>query len=283
MNILIEPNPTRDHELKIAREAAKILCDAGACTVMRTETYEVLCRDVENALCLDEVDIYPDAVVAIGGDGTFLKAAREACVYGAPIVGVNLGSVGFLMELDKEELKKLSSIATGEYSVEERMMLRAVICRDGKTVYDEHALNDCIISRGGTMRSITLQLYSDGNHIKAINGDGVVIATPTGSTAYSMSAGGPVVDPKTECIIVTPICPHALYAKSFVLDKEREVTIEVDSLEGREAGLSTDGVDSVPLCQGDKIVIRRAERKIRKIKLNSISFFERLGRKLGDR
>jgi len=283
MKILISPNPSRDTDLKLTAVAARILSDAGA-EVLLPEYARPICAEkgFEKIIYYDgEIGAHaPEAVIAVGGDGTFLKTAREAARCDSPIIGVNLGNIGFLTGLDPCDISMLKNLLTGEYRIEERMMLDVVISRGGEDIFRESALNDAIISRGATMRNIPLSLYSDGNEIKTFYGDGVVIATPTGSTAYSMSAGGPIVDPEAECIIVTPVCPHAFYAKSFVLEKNRRVSIRIGSLEQREARLSLDGMDSVTLETLDDITVTRSCRMIKIIKLKNGGFFERLKNKL---
>ena len=219
MRVLISPNPSRDINFEATRKAAEVLLSAGA-EVMLPDCVKSGCGLPKVTYCGGDIRGYkPDFVVSIGGDGTLLKAAREAVRCGAPVIGVNLGALGFLTGLDLCEIDRLELLLKGEYIVEKRMMPEVKILRENTEIYSEIALNDCVISRGLKMRTIPLSLFSDGNEIKTFNGDGVVIATPTGSTAYSMSAGGPIVDPEAECIVITPICPHALHAKSFISEK----------------------------------------------------------------
>ncbi len=212
-----------------------------------------------------------------------MSAAHKAAGYGVPLVGVNLGTVGFLTELEPKDIHLLTRLTTGEYRLEERMMLSIQLIRDGKCVYETTALNDCIVSRGGILRSIPLVLQSDGKTLTTLLGDGVIVATPTGTTAYSLSAGGPIVEPMAESITITPICAHALYAKAFVLRPERVVSILVGPMEGKDAYVSGDGVNSVPLCTGDKIVVHRSRLTTRIVKFGNDNFYDILKEKLIDR
>lgn len=168
-----------------------------------------------------------DMLICFGGDGTILHAAKDANACHVPVLGVNLGSVGFMAELEQGELSMLSRLAAGKYAIEERMMLDVVVRREGKTVYSELALNDAAVTKGAVARVVDLEVYGDKVLISSFSADGVLISTPTGSTAYSMSAGGPIVEPTAENIIVTPICPHALSARSFVLGRGRTVSVKL--------------------------------------------------------
>lgn len=283
MKILIAPNPSRDVDLKATIDISRLLAEAGA---------EVLLPEYAKGPEMPDRAAYygcairacaPDVIITVGGDGTLLKAAREAAYGGFPVVGVNLGNTGFLTELDPGETVLLKRLLTGEYRVEKRMMLDIEIHRGSSLIYAESALNDCIIGRGSKMRNIPLSLYSDESEIKTFYGDGVVIATPTGTTAYSLSAGGPIVDPMAECIVITPVCPHAFYARSFVLEKNRMVKVKIGSLEQREARLSCDGVDSVTLETDDIVTIKRSEREFKIIKLKNSGFFDKLKSKLAEK
>ncbi len=284
MNLYILPNTQRDPDFQYTQAAARICADAGA-SVLLPPNVPLLpdCRSITSAPSAVLSDFVPDAIIVLGGDGTLLRASREAAPLGIPMLGVNLGNVGFLTELDRHSLPQLSRIVSGHYRIEERMMLRAAILRDGCEIYSACALNDCIITRGETFRNISLRLSSDRQEIKTFSGDGLVISTPTGSTAYSLSAGGPVVDPAAGVFVVTPICAHALYAKSFVLSDSREIRVESRNDNGKAVRFSCDGVDSIPVYDGDTAVITRSTLTTRLIRLNGDDFFEKLNSKLSER
>jgi NAD+ kinase len=281
VKVLLEPNRTKDLCYRVTAQAAQILHEAGAKVfVAEPEAKECLPDFVE--LLKGDLSGF-SAVVAFGGDGTLLSAAHRAADFGVPLVGVNLGTVGFLTEVEPKDIGLLVRLTTGAYSLEERMMLSILLYREDKVIYETNALNDCIVSRGGTPRSIPLVLQSDGKTLKTLLGDGVIVATPTGTTAYSLSAGGPIVEPMAESITITPICAHALYAKAFVLRPERVVSILIGPMEGKEAWLSGDGVESVPLCSGDRIVVHRSRLTTRIVKFGNDNFYDILKEKLMDR
>jgi NAD+ kinase len=282
MKILLFPNSDRDKGYAGTFAAAEVLLRAGAEVVLSDEhsgAAAVLPSGVKfEGGGMDKIK--PDIVAALGGDGTFLKAARQAAACGIPIMGVNHGNVGFLTEVEPCNIDCLAALITGGYRIEERMMLDAHLLRGGEEKCRLTALNDCVITRGARARNIHLSLFSDGCELTEIHGDGVVVSTPTGTTAYSLSAGGPIVEPAAECIVITPVCAHALYARSFVMDRKRTISVKVGRLDGREAYLSADGVDCIPLCRGDEIRISRSATVCRVIKISGNNFFNILKEKL---
>lgn len=285
MKIVLSPNPFRDKGLKAAQSAARILNNAGVdtriCLPFSTEGTDI--KFPRQVACCDMQKELPDAdiLICFGGDGTILHAAKDANTFGIPILGVNMGSVGFMAEVEQSELSLLSKLAVGKYTVESRMMLTVEIRRDGKTVFSDLALNDAVITKGAVARVVEMEVRSDKVPITAFSGDGVIISTPTGSTAYSMSAGGPIVEPTAENIIVTPICPHVVNARSFVLDHRRAVTVRMRSMSRKTAYLSVDGGKAFKLNGGDIMHIRQADTKTNLVRLTGRSFYEIITQKLG--
>ncbi|MBR6728942.1 MAG: NAD(+)/NADH kinase, partial [Clostridia bacterium] len=214
--ILVMPNRDRDPDFTYTKEV--LACLSGQAEV-------VLCEDFAKELpgasaFLPRADLYKEVscVIALGGDGTLLQAAREAAVNKRPVLGINLGYLGFLTEVERHEIKEsLARVLSGDYMVEERLMLQGVLQRKEKETIHFEALNDIVVARSCGTRLIDLHLCLDGEPVDEFKADGMIIATPTGSTAYSMSAGGPIVDPAVESILLTPICPHKLYAKNLVV------------------------------------------------------------------
>lgn len=217
-------------------------------------------------------------VVSLGGDGTIMHTARRMVGHDIPILGVNLGTVGFLAGLDRSELRLLLPAAAGEFTPSPRMMLRAEVLRGGAVVHAGYALNDVYLR--GVVQSIRMTARGDGHKILEFAGDGIVIASPTGSTAYSMAAGGPLVEPTAENIILTPICPHALAARSFVLAPDRVVTVTVGELRGR-AVISVDG-GSFEARSGDVVRVRKAEYKTMIAQVGEKAFYDIVYEKLGE-
>ncbi len=219
--------------------------------------------------------------VTFGGDGAILRAARALCGTQIPILGINLGHKGFMAELEPGEVGLAETAFRGKFTVEPRMMADVNVYRDGKPVYSDFALNEAVV--GGVARVISVNVYGDGRRIMGFDGDGVIVSTPTGSTAYSLSAGGPIVEPTARSLIVTPVCPHILSARSYVLSPERTVTVELGELGRKEAYISVDGVESVRLLTGDRVEVRASATVTKLVRVTGRSFYEKVSSKLGER
>jgi len=225
-----------------------------------------------------------DLIICLGGDGTFIKTARTAYLYNLPILGINLGSLGFLTDIEKGEIDKaVENIFQNNFNIEERMMLLSKIYKDGKLFAEDVAINDVSISRAGILRILHLSTYIDENFFDMFPGDGIVVATPTGSTAYSMSAGGPIAEPTSKLIIVTPICPHLLYSRSFVASDERKIRICVSDGFEHKALVTVDGQKNYEITGGDYIEIEKAPSTVKILKIHSKNFFTVLRNKIYNR
>lgn len=285
MKAVLSPNPYRDRGLKAAQSAEKILRSSGVETAMCLP-FSVEGSNVELPKHIQFKQMQTelkdaDLLICFGGDGTILHAAKDANAFHVPILGVNLGSVGFMAELELGELSVLSRLAAGKYSIEDRMMLDVTVRREGKIIYSDIALNDAAVTKGAVARVVDLEVYGDRVLISSFSADGVVISTPTGSTAYSMSAGGPIVEPTAENILVTSICPHALSARSFVLGRERVVSVKLGKMARKTAYLSVDGGKAFRLIGGDIVEARQSKSKTRLVRVSGRSFYEILSQKLG--
>ena len=285
MKVVLSPNPYRDRGLRAAQAAEKILRNVGVETAMclpfsveggGTE----LPRHITLKNTQEELKT-ADMLVCFGGDGTILHAAKDANAFGVPILGVNLGSVGFMAELEQSELSMLSKLAAGKYTTESRMMLDVAVRRDGKVIFSDIALNDAVLTKGAVARVLELEVYADKALMVRFSADGVIVATPTGSTAYSMSAGGPIVEPTAENMIVTPICPHALSARSVILGRERLVSLKMGRLTRKTAYLSVDGGKAFKLNGGDVVETKVSKSKTRLVRVTGRTFYEILNHKLG--
>lgn len=286
MNVILSPNPYRDRGLKAARSAKKVLEDCGVHTViclpfeLDENSRLEMPANVELGKLEEELK-GADILVCFGGDGTILHAARDANPHNVPILGVNLGSVGFMAELEQGELSMLSRLATGKYEIERRMMLDVAVRREGRRIFSETALNDAVITKNAVGRVLDLEVTGDRAVISSFSGDGVIIATPTGSTAYSLAAGGPIVEPTAENTIMVPISAHSLHAKPFVLDSARTVGVRIAPGSRKSAYLSVDGGRAFKIQPGDWVECRKAEQTTRLIRLTGRSFYERINQKLG--
>jgi len=224
---------------------------------------------------------HAEMIITFGGDGTILRAARASSDMNVPILGVNLGGKGFMAELESEELGIIDAVVSGDYRIESRMMLDVEVMRDSELVYKDYALNDIVIR--GENKVIDLMIFGDGHLITHFSGDGAVIATPTGSTAYSMAAGGPIVEEAAHNIIVTPVCAHVLQAKSFVLVSDRRVSVELGYRKNNPAYMSVDGENHQNIQTGDVMYIHKSERCTRLVRLSNRNFYKKVSEKLGER
>lgn len=284
MKIILSPNPYRDKGLNAVRTAEQILRGVGVetalCLPFRPDHLNDLPRDIQLRDIHTELK-NADMIICFGGDGTILHSARFARSANIPILGVNMGSVGFMAELEVSELPMLRRLADGCFTTEERMMLEMRVLRGERTIFRDTALNDVVISNGAVARVIDVAVFADKVKMMEFSGDGIIVCTPTGSTAYSMSAGGPIVEPTAENIIITPICAHDLLTKSCVLGKERTVAIRVGHLSHKSAYLSSDGGRAFRLSAGDVVEMRCASQKLSLVRMTGRSFYELLNQKLG--
>ena len=217
-----------------------------------------------------------DCVLVLGGDGTLIRAARDMHSYDVPLLGINMGTLGYLTEVELQNVEEvLDQLFEGETQVEKRMMLCGIINEK-----EQHlAFNDIVVTRLGALRVIHFKLYVNGELLNTYHADGMIVSTPTGSTAYNLSAGGPIVEPTASIVVITPICSHALNTSSIVLSAEDEITIEITpDREGHSqtVGLSFDGEINMELKTGDSLLIRKSEAETELLKLSDVSFLERM-------
>ena len=240
----------------------------------------------EVAHAAGDISSKAECILVLGGDRTMLQAAKETAGRNIPLLGINLGSLGYLAEVEIQSLEEaLDKLLAGEYETEERMMLSGTIHHLNEQIRTSPALNDIAITRCGTLQIIKLNIFVNGKFLCQWKADGIILSTPTGSTGYSMSAGGPLVVPGADLLLLTPICAHTLNARSIVLKGEDEVEIEVAY--GRNGTrlmveANSDGSEKFIMETGDRICIRRAEETITTIKLSKVSFLEMLHKKLSD-
>ncbi len=279
--IALCPNPFRDLELSFTKNVMLLLHDAGfetaVCPVFADDEPEAIPQDVSVSRITDVADDCSLAVV-IGGDGTMLAVARQLHGYDLPMLGVNLGTKGFMTSLEQENISLIVEAAKGHYQLSRRMMLDVELIRAGKEIYNDCALNDAVIHGYGDC--VTITAWCNAQRMTSFTGDGVILSTPTGSTGYSMSAGGPIVEPDAENIILSPICAHVMGARSFVLDPTREIMIRTDKSHGRRAYLSMDGNSVYDLENGDILRVRRSKHYALMAEMGLKSFYETAFEKL---
>lgn len=227
-----------------------------------------------------------DVMLVLGGDGTVLQAARESLDRNIPIIGVNMGTLGYMTEIEPANLEEaLEQLLLGKYETEGRMMLKGALDGDKTPMQEEYALNDIVLSRRGPLQIIKFHVYVNGQLLNTYEGDGIILTTPTGSTGYNLSAGGPLVAPKAELIVMTPICPHSLNQRSVVFSAEDCIEIEVPlGRDGKpqQVEVSFDGTVSIPLKAGDKLSVKKADRKTTFLQLSHISFLDILSKKMAN-
>lgn len=222
-----------------------------------------------------------ECIIVLGGDGTLIQAARDTAVHSIPLVGVNLGTLGYLTEADLDGLyPMLDSLMEGAFVIEKRMMLKGEVYRQGRLIARDIALNDIVITRNGSLQVLRFKVFVNGEFLNLYTADGIIYATPTGSTAYNLSAGGPIMIPGASMIVMTPICPHSLHNRSIVLSGDAQVEIELCRGSGQSAVFDGDMV--IDLIPEDRILISKADTVVRMLKLSKISFFQTLRKKMSD-
>ena len=280
--VVLTPNPYRDKNFQTVRNAVAILEESGIetrlCLPFEVDktfelpsdlTFYKLERELPNA----------DLVICFGGDGTILHMAKAATKHSIPILGVNIGTMGFMAELESNEMEKLKQLANGEYKIDRRMMLDVTVRREREVLYRDICLNHVVITKGAVARIVHLSVRCDGVQAMECGGDGIIIATPTGSTAYNLSAGGPIVEPEARSILVTPICAHDMVSRSIVTSDKRTISVALVRNARRNAFLSVDGGKAIRLNMGDITTIRKSNMETKLLRLKERSFFDVLNTK----
>ena len=275
--VVLSPNPYRDKDFKTLRDAMTVLKNAGietrVCLPFEVDRTYDLPRDIRFSR-LDRELPGADMVICFGGDGTLLHMAKAATRHGVPVLGVNIGTMGFMAELESSELSELSRIATGDYTIDNRMMLDVTVHRDRDIIFHDLCLNDVAITKGAVARIVHLRVKCDGVQAMECGGDGIIVSTPTGSTAYSLSAGGPIVEPDAHSILVTPICAHDVASRCIVVSDKRTVSVAMTQNARRNAYLSVDGGRTLRMNMGDVATIRKSDLHTRLVRLKDRSFFD---------
>lgn len=282
MTVYIAPNTGKSSAGEVALRAAQILQTHGASVLMDQELRPSCniagVQYLPFADCLEKTD----AILTIGGDGTILQMANQTLNYHKPILGINLGRCGFLATCEVDELEtKLSAVAHGQYSLDTRMLLYVRVLGDPN--WEGHALNDVVVTKGRLQQAIDFSVYCDDILVEHFRGDGVIVATPTGSTAYSLAAGGPILDSQTKGIVVTPICPHSLATPAMVFAQERKIHICVGQVADDEVFISCDGDSGYSLRAGATAMVRLSDQVIQLITFSKAEQFQAIDQKLRSR
>ena len=281
-------NTLKDPARKVARQIQEYLLSRGKeCIIQEECQNEEIAGDLGVNFKYTDVTKIPedtDCILALGGDGTLLQAARDTVERKIPLLGINLGTLGYLAEIDRQNIHQALECLIGQkYEVKDRMMLEGTAYHQNKKLMEDIALNDIVIGRVGRLRILNLRIFLNGAYLTSYSADGIIVSTPTGSTGYSLSAGGPIIDPEANLIAITPIAAHTLNARTIILPDDVEITIEIGNRKGTfhdEAEATFDGDTSVKLNSFDKIVIRKSKKITRMVKINQISFVEVLRNKM---
>lgn len=282
MTVYIAPNTGKSSAGEVALRAAQILQAHGAAVLMDQELRPscniVGVQYLPFASCLEKTDV----ILTIGGDGTILQVANQTLNYHKPILGINLGRCGFLATCEVDELEtKLSAVAHGHFNLDTRMLLYVRVL--GEEFWEGHALNDVVVTKGRLQQAIDFSVYCDDILVEHFRGDGVIVATPTGSTAYSLAAGGPILDSQTKGIVVTPICPHSLATPAMVFAQERKIHICVGQVADNEVFISCDGDNNYPLQAGATAMVRLSDQVIQLVTFSKAEQFQAIDQKLRSR
>lgn len=275
MKIAVVPNQLKTQNDTLVRTVSRRLAQLGA-------DVRVVCaeKSLPTTAQLVEALTGCDLAIAIGGDGTIMHVAKAAASV-CPVLGVNAGRLGFLAGMEQDELDALPSLLTGDYTVENRALLEISV--NGAHPQTLLAMNEAVLARGGLSRLLDVRVTAGDDEVLCCRGDGIIVATSTGSTAYSLSAGGPVVDPAVDCLLLTPVCPHSLDSRSRVLPTHLTLTLQATAADGGEVYLTVDGEQNIPLTAADTVSVRRGGATARLIRLTNTTFYDGLRHKLSDR
>jgi len=274
-------NRKKDSKLEITKKLIDMVVKYG----MKPLIPESVSRDLGLNAGYTEAGMLKEAafLISVGGDGTLLNMARTSFDYDIPVLGINLGTVGFLADVEINEIENaVRRLADGDYRLKNRMVLSATVLRNSVSVFDSIAINDVVVNRDGLSRIIRLQVFVDNQFIDSFPGDGIIVSTPTGSTAYNLSAGGPIVQPDMEMVITTPICPHILHSRSFITSADRKLRITISKDYTDSAIITMDGQEGFRIEASDEIIITRARKDIRFVSFKDINIFEVLRAKIHD-
>ena len=275
--IILTPNPYRDKDFQTVRNAIQILSETGidvrVCLPFEVDRSYELPKDIRFSR-LDRELPGASIVICFGGDGTIVHMAKAATRHGIPILGVNIGTMGFMAELESSELHLLKRLADDDYAIDKRMMLDVTVHRDRDIIFHDICLNDAAITKGAVARIVHLKVECDGVQAMECGGDGVIISTPTGSTAYSLSAGGPIVEPDANSILVTPICAHDVASRCMVVSEKRQITVSLSPNARRNAFISVDGGKALRMNIGDVATIRKSPLVTKLVRLKNRSFYD---------
>lgn len=280
LKVYIYPNLNKRNALECTKEVCEILNSNGV---------EILMSEAHSSeIGLDFIEYIPsdhrigecDIIICIGGDGTILRAAVLAVKHDCAVLGINCGRLGFMSSLERSDISRLKDLYRGDYSLESRMMLDVIIEHDDGSKVTGHALNDAVISHGVNSRIQDFTVFADGVTLSSLRADGLIFSTPTGSSAYSLSAGGPLIEPTIDCIEFTQICPHSLFSRTMLISPDRMIEVKYTANKGSKIAVSIDGATPIELKDTDRLYIKRSKHRINFVDMNANNYFKSIDEKL---
>ncbi|MGI6772093.1 MAG: NAD(+)/NADH kinase [Clostridiales bacterium] len=275
------PNLTRKNAFDVTVAACKRL-EAAGIRYSFPDQYKCAFPVLENAIYLEDERLFKecDLIIAVGGDGSVMHSAKHAALSSKPVLGINAGNLAFMASLESDELDLLSKLATGDYKISRRMLLELSLYENDQLIRKDYSINDIVFARGNQIKLSHINVECNGRKIGRYSSDGIILSTPNGSTAYSLAAGGPVVDPDMQCIILTPVCPHSLFARSIIFRSDSVFTISPVADSNAPIALSCDGEEAVMLSEDSRCVIKCADIDVGFIILKEDTFMDVLYNKL---
>lgn len=283
MKIAVVVNMSKQKAVDCAKEVSILLLGHNAEVFMLSECMPSF-KGIQISYfdTIDKLFENSDMAVTVGGDGTIIHAAKYAATFNVPLIGVNVGRLGFAADVEPDEISKLTRLLDGKYTTEDRILLDVEVIKNDVSKHFL-AVNDAVIARGQLSKIVDLQLSLDGEEISKYRADGLLFATPTGSTAYSLSAGGPIIAPQMECILMTPVCPHSLFSRSVLFSSSSSLSVGVDIPAECSCILTIDGEKNVDILADDKVIIKKSDLKLKFVSLHKRNFYRLLNEKLKER
>lgn len=283
MRTAIVVNLSKENAIYCAKQIVNLLRLNGAEICMLSECKPFYSdKKIVFSDTIEELFLQCDVAITVGGDGTIIHAAKYAAPCKKPIIGVNVGRLGFAADVEADEINQLTRLLSGDYYSEMRMLLDIAVVKNNKSKH-YLAVNDAVMAHGQLSKIVDFQLSLDDEIISKYRADGLLFSTPTGSTAYSLSAGGPILAPQMECILMTPVCPHSLFSRSVLFDGKSELSVMVKIPLGCSCVLTIDGEENINICDSDKVIIRKSSQRLELLSIHKRNFYKRLNEKLKER
>ena len=283
MKIAIIVNLSKEKAIVCAAQMTQMLRQEGAQVLMPPDCAQIFCdSSVVFAKTPEQLFEAADMAVTVGGDGTIIHAAKYAACTGTPLIGVNVGRLGFAADVEIDEIGDLKKLISGGYTTEQRLVLEVEVRKPGGSKRFL-AVNDAVVTHSALSKIVDFTLSVGGEEVSRYRADGLLFSTPTGSTAYSLSAGGPIVAPGMECILMTPVCPHSLFSRSVVFDAASELSVTVKIPPGCGCVLSIDGDTNINITEADTVLVRRAKQQLTMLSVKQRNFYQKVNEKLKER